>query len=85
MHGPCFVILTTTEPGNESNQWAYKLSIKIEGVFDSWALCNQPSTVAPSRFGTFKKGQIPLLPKADFNQVLELLGKWLPVPFKLEP
>ena len=27
---------------------------------------------------------IPLLPKADFNQVLERLMKWLPIPFALE-
>jgi mRNA interferase MazF len=85
LHGPCLMIPTTTEPGNESNPWAYKLSIKIEGVFDSWALCNQPSTVAPSRLSSFSKGKIPLLPKADFNQVLELLAQWLPAPFKLEP
>jgi mRNA interferase MazF len=84
LHGPCLVIPTTTEPANEQNPWASKLSIKIEGTFDSWAVCNQPSTVAPSRFSQFK-GKIPLLPKADFNQVLEVLGRWLPAPFKIEP
>jgi mRNA interferase MazF len=74
---------TTTAPDNEYNPWASKLSIKIESTLDSWAVCNQPSTVAPSRFSQFK-GKIPVLPKKDFNQVLELLVKWLPAPFKLE-
>jgi len=60
-----------------------QLSIKVEGTFESWAICNQPSTVAPSRFSQFK-GKIPLLPAKDFNQILELLRKWLPEPFKLE-
>jgi mRNA interferase MazF len=83
LHGPCLVIPITTEPDNEYNPWASKLSIKIESTLDSWAVCNQPSTVAPSRFSQFK-GKIPLLPKKDFNQVLELLAKWLPAPFKLE-
>ena len=83
LHGPCLVLPTTTEPDNEYNPWASKLSIKIESTLDSWAVCNQPSTVAPSRFSQFK-GKIPVLPKKDFNQVLELLVKWLPVPFKLE-
>jgi mRNA interferase MazF len=80
LHGPCLVVPISTEPDNAGNEWAHKLSIKIEGTFDSWAICNQPSTVAPSRFSQFK-GEIPLLPKTDFNQVLELLMKWLPVPF----
>lgn len=83
LHGPCLVIPTSTEPDNENNPWACKLSIKVEGSFDLWAICNQPSTVAPSRFSQFK-GKIPLLPEKDFNQILELLGKWLPSPFKLE-
>jgi mRNA interferase MazF len=64
LHGPCLVIPTTTEPDNETNPWACKLSIKVEGANESWAICNQPSTVAPSRFSQFK-GKIPLLPKED--------------------
>jgi mRNA interferase MazF len=82
LHGPCLVIPTSTEPENARNPWASKLSIKVEGTFDSWAICNQPSTVAPSRFSQFK-GKIPLLPEGDFNKVLELLRKWLPVSFDL--
>jgi mRNA interferase MazF len=84
LYGPCLVVPLSTEPENERNEWAHRLSIEIEreGV-TSWAICNQPSTVSPSRFKQFNRGT-PLLPKADFNQVLDLLKKWLPVPFSLE-
>jgi hypothetical protein len=27
------------------------------------------------------KGRIPMVPEADFNAILALLLKWLPVPF----
>src|SRR6202043_3772071 len=55
LRGPSLVIPTTTEPDNEYNPWACKLSIKIESTpFNSWAVANQPSTVAPSRFSQFK-------------------------------
>jgi hypothetical protein len=37
----------------------------------------------PSRFKQFNQG-ISLLPKADFDQVLERLMKWLPQPFSLD-
>ena len=81
LHGPCLVVPTSTEP-QDPNPWALKLSTPIEGV-QSWAICNHPSTVAPSRFSQFK-GQIPLLPKADFNKLLKLLNFWLPKPFEVE-
>ena len=83
LHGPCLVIPTSTEP-QDDNPWAFRLSIEIEGSgVTSWAVCNHPATVSPSRFSQFR-GKIPLLPEADFNQLLERLTKWLPVPFKLE-
>jgi hypothetical protein len=53
------------------------------GDVTSLAICNQSSTVAPSRFSQFS-GKIPGLPVADFNQVLKRLLKWLPVPFAVE-
>jgi mRNA interferase MazF len=83
LHGPCLVVPTSTEPDNANNRWACKLSIRIEEPLESWALCNDPSTVAPSRFSQFK-GKIPLLPEEDFNQVLDLLMKWLPKPFGIK-
>lgn len=83
LHGPCLVVPVSTEP-QDANPWAYQLSIDIEGSgVRSWAVCNHPATVSPSRFMQFNKGT-PLLPKADFNQVLERLMKWLPVPFVLD-
>jgi mRNA interferase MazF len=82
--GPCLVVPVSTEP-QDSNPWAHRLSIEIEGDgVISWAVCNHPATVSPSRFKQFNKG-IPLLPKADFNQVLERLMNWLPQPFSLDP
>ena len=80
LHGHCLVIpLSTTQ--QDDNQWAYKLSLEIEGDgVKSWAICNQPYTVSTSRLRVLNKG-IPLLPKEDFNCVLERLIKWLPKPF----
>jgi mRNA interferase MazF len=83
LSGPCLVVPTSTAPQDE-NPWAFRLSIEIEGNgVASWAVCNHPVTISPSRLSQFH-GKIPLLPKVDFNQILERLMKWLPVPFKLE-
>jgi len=78
LHGPCLVVPTTTIP-QEDNRWAHRLSVTFEGV-QSWAVCNQPATVSPSRFSQFR-GRIPLVPEADFNAVLAILNLWLPKPF----
>jgi len=80
LFGPCTVIPTSTDP-QEGNPWAHKISVTFDGV-QSWAVCNHPTTVAPSRLSQFR-GQIPLLPQADFDIILHLLLKWLPRP--LEP
>ena len=81
--GPCLVVPLSTEP-QDHNRWAHRLSIEIEGDgIPSWAVCNHPATLSPSRFIQFNQGT-PLLPKADFNQVLERLIKWLPQPFSLD-
>jgi len=77
LYGPCLVLPTSTDP-QEGNPWAHKLSVLFDGV-QSWAVCNQPSTVAPSRLSQFK-GRIPLVPQADFDAMLRLLLKWIPVP-----
>ncbi len=82
LHGPCLVVPTSTEPRDDADPWAYKLSVQIEAV-QSWALCNMLSTVSPSRFSQFK-GKIPLSPEADFNEVLGRVMKWLPKPFAIE-
>ena len=82
LHGPCLVVPVSTEP-QDSNIWAHRLTIKIDTRSTSWAICNQPSTISPSRFIQFNEG-FPLLPQVDFNQVLDLLLKWLPKPFLIE-
>jgi mRNA interferase MazF len=83
LHGVCLVVPTSTEPDNEHDPWAVPLSVKVDSGPASWAICNQPSTVAASRLSQFK-GQIPRVSETDFNQVLIKLLKWLPVPFKIE-
>jgi mRNA interferase MazF len=83
LHGPCLVVPVSTD-AQEKNPWAHRLSIDIEGDgVTSWAICNHPTTLSPSRFKQFNNG-IPLLPNADFNQVLEKFMKWLPQPFLLD-
>ena len=78
LSGPCLVIPLSTV-AQDDNKWAIKLRTQVDGV-QSWAICNQPSTVSPSRFTQFG-GKIPVLPETEFNQVLDLLMKWLPKPF----
>lgn len=82
LYGPCLVLPTSTEPHDDADPWACKLATRIEGV-QSWALCNMLVTVSPSRFSQFR-GKIPLLPEADFNDVLTRVIKWLPKPFPIE-
>jgi mRNA interferase MazF len=77
LYGPCTVVPTSTDP-QESNPWAHRLSVTFEGV-QSWAVCNHPTTIAPSRLSQFK-GRIPVVPQADFDAILRLLRKWLPSP-----
>jgi mRNA interferase MazF len=80
LHGPCLVIPTTTTP-QDGNPWAHRLSISFDEI-QSWAVCNQPSSVSPSRFSQFR-GRIPLVPESDFNAALALLNRWLPKPFPI--
>jgi mRNA interferase MazF len=75
--GVCTVIPTSTDPQEGfSAEWAHKLSVRFGGV-QSWAVCNQPITVAASRLSQFK-GDVPRVPEQDFNAILALLLKWLP-------
>lgn len=82
LHSPCLVIPLSTVDHDPNDPWAYKLHFEIDGVA-SWAVCNMPSTVAPSRFTQFKGGKIPLLSPTDFNEILARLMKWIPRPFPL--
>ncbi len=78
LHGPCLVLPTSTDP-QDGNPWARKLSIKPDGRSESWIICNQPSTVAPSRLSQFK-GKIPRLSEPEFDEILALLLRWMPTP-----
>ena len=75
LHGPCTIIPTTTAPQGNS-PWAYQLSPQIDGR-SSWAVCNHPFTIAPSRLWPVR-GKIPQVSKEEFNKVLQRLGAWLP-------
>ena len=82
LFGPCTVIPTSTDP-QEGNPWAHQFSVQFDGV-QSWAVCNHPVTVAPSRLSQFK-GQIPRVPEADFQAILGHLFRWLPKLAVLNP
>lgn len=77
LHGPCTVIPMSTVPHDPGDPWGYKLAVPIEGV-EAWAICNLPSTVAPSRLSQFH-GKIPRMDPADFDQVVQRLRRWLPI------
>lgn len=60
-----------------SNKWAYSLTTTIDGS-PSWAICDKPTTVAVSRLSADKSG-VKRLPEDEFNAILAILFKWLPV------
>ncbi len=72
---PCLVVPISTVQ-QDYNPWAHRIGGLIEGV-QGWAICNQPSTVAPSRFSTFA-GKVPRMSDADFDLILAKLLNWLP-------
>jgi len=76
LHGPCLIVPTSTDPGNVNDRWACKLP-RINGCRESWAICNQPTTVSVSRLSQFA-GRIPLLDRQAFNEVHALVLKWIP-------
>ncbi len=82
LHGICTVVPLSTEP-QDDNRWAVRLSILVDGHSVSWAVANQVTSISTSRLIQFNRG-FPVLPKADFNQVLERIVLWLPKPFDLE-
>jgi mRNA interferase MazF len=82
--GSCTVLPTSSDP-QDANPWAHKLPFKLTDVLGSWVICNHPVTVATSRFSQFGgKTPIPRLSEEQFDPILRLLLKWLPVPNPLE-
>ena len=76
LSGAVTVIPCSSQP-QTGNRWAYKLTTTIDGA-DSWAICDKPTTVAVSRLSIDQNGK-RRLPEAEFNAILALLLKWLPV------
>lgn len=76
LHGTVTVVPCTTVDQKDS-RWAYKLTTSVDGVSESWALCDKPTSVAVSRLAPDKNG-IRRLPEDEFNGLLEVLFSWLP-------
>jgi mRNA interferase MazF len=74
LYGPCLVVPFSTDPANATNAWACPITLP-DGK--SWAICNQPSTVAVSRLSQYH-GKILKLPEEVFNPILGKLLDWLP-------
>jgi mRNA interferase MazF len=68
--GPCLVVPSSTDP-QINNPWAHELSFSLDGR-KSWIVCNHLYTVAPK------------VSKTEFNQILDLVKRWLPDPFPPE-
>jgi len=69
-------VIPTTTVEQTDNEWAYKLATTMGRP--SWAICDKPMTVAVSRLTRFRT--IPRLTEDEFDEVLRLLHRWLPVP-----
>ena len=83
LHGPCTVVPCSTDP-QEGNSWALPLTLSLDGR-KTWVVCNHLYTFAPSRFSTGPGGKVLRVPETEFNSILELVLKWLPVPRGAQP
>lgn len=77
LHGAVTVIPCSTQPQDE-NEWAYALKTTIDDR-EAWAICDKITTLAVSRL-TQDKGGIRRLPVEEFDEILRIVLKWLPVP-----
>jgi mRNA interferase MazF len=71
-------VIPCSSQDQAGNPWAYALKTTLDGKHPSWAICDKPTTVAVSRLTLDRIGK-RRLPEAEFNGVLTLLLKWLPV------
>ena len=81
LHGPCLVVLTSTDP-QVGSPWASEPSISIDGRRNR-VVCNHLYTVAPSRLSQVK-GRILRVPNVEFNEILQRVSGWLARLFELE-
>jgi len=70
-------VIPCSSQHQRDNPWAFPLVTTIDGK-TSWAICDKPTTVAVSRLSVDQSG-INRLSKTEFNAVLALVLKWLPV------
>jgi mRNA interferase MazF len=77
LHGAVTVVPCSTQ-AQPGNKWAFPLQTTIDGRA-AFAICDKLTTVAVSRLVPDKAG-IPRMPVAEFDDMLRLVLKWLPVP-----
>jgi mRNA interferase MazF len=74
--GICMVLPFSSEPANDKNPWACPQRLPGRDT-SSWAICNQPSSVAVSRLVQFAT-PTPRLTDLEFAPILTKLLEWLP-------
>ncbi|MBB4619426.1 type II toxin-antitoxin system PemK/MazF family toxin [Sphingomonas abaci] len=77
LHGAVTVVPCSTQ-AQPGNKWAFPLQTTIDGRA-AFAICDKITTVAVSRLLP-DKGGIARMPVPEFDDMLRLVLKWLPVP-----
>ncbi|MBC8158835.1 MAG: type II toxin-antitoxin system PemK/MazF family toxin [Alphaproteobacteria bacterium] len=81
LNGHCAVLPMSTQPQKGySERWAHKLSFRPDGEEDTWVVCNHLCTVSTGRLSQFRGNAIPRLDGDEFNTILAIMYKRLPVP-----
>ena len=75
LYGAVTVIPCSTQ-AQPNNPWAFPLATTIDGKA-AWAICDKLTTVAVSRLIP-DKSRILRLPEAEFQQMLQIVKRWLP-------
>ena len=70
-------VVPCSTQAQEGNPWAFPLRTTIDGRA-AWAICDKITTVAVSRLAP-DKGGIKRMSENDFNKMLAVVLKWLPV------
>lgn len=78
LYGAVTVIPCSTKV-QTGNPWAFPLKTTIDGNA-AWAICDKLSTLAVSRLLPNKNGMVRM-PEDEFGAMMELVLRWLPVPF----
>lgn len=70
-------VLPCSGQAQDRNPWAIPLQTFVDGVGQSWVICDKPTTVAVSRLSP-DRGGIRRMEEAQFNPILAKLHEWLP-------